>query len=88
MPRLPEENVYVTRCCVCHKLILMNGNELLQVVEVNPTWNKGYKFKCPGCNGKTSHTTTELLSKISNENDQVINVPWNMIGHPFIIDEP
>lgn len=86
--RLPKENLYVTRGAICRKLIMLSGDELLQMTETRPEKNHGYRFKCPGCEGKTDYTTTELLMQYGKdfEND-VLEVPFD-IGHPFVIDEP
>ena len=86
MPRLPKENLYVDRCCMCHKLIMLNGDELLQSWEEKPERNHGYRYKCPGCNGKTSYTTTDRLMQYTNS-DMRIDLPWDKyLGHPVIID--
>jgi len=59
--RLPKENLYTVRCAQCGSLILLSGDELLESWEPEPIRNRGYKFICPGCCGKTSHTTSQLL---------------------------
>lgn len=92
MPRLPRENIYVARCIYCHKLILLSGDELLQTWEAQPEKNHQYRFKCPGCDGKSSLTTTELLMDCHNKYEcNTWDVPFDSAyipGHPIIVDEP
>lgn len=92
MNRLPKERIYVTRCPQCGSLIMLSGDELLQCWEPKPTTNHCYKYKCPGCGNRTSHTTTELL--MSNDNvqytvdwDDYIHAMNRSLGHGIIIEE-
>lgn len=90
--RLPKENLYTTRCAQCGSLILLSGDELLERWEPEPVINRGYKFICPGCGGKTSYTTTELLMT-TEQKPRLIDIDdYNYamsraLGHGIILEE-
>jgi len=96
MARLPKENIYTTRCPQCGCLILLSGDELRERWEQEPTDNRGYSYKCPGCDGRVSYTTTELLMKSNgSELASVLDVDYDYynfchsrpLGHGVILDE-
>ena len=90
--RLPAENIYTTRCAQCGCLILLSGNELRRRWEEPGEVNHGYAFKCPGCEGRTSYTTTELLIHRDEcpsfvDFDDYIYAMDRELGHGIILDE-
>lgn len=91
--RLPKENIYTTRCAQCGSLILLSGDELRQRWEPEPLKNHGYMFKCPGCGGRQSYTTTELLMQDDNPSPYLIDFDVYMdaheraLGHGIVLEE-
>lgn len=92
MNRLPKENIYTTRCAQCGSLILLGGDELRERWEPEPVVNRGYVFKCPGCGGRPSYTTEELLMKRDNcpsfiDFDDYVYAQEREIGHGIVLEE-
>lgn len=90
--RLPKENLYTTRCPQCGCLVLLSGDELRQRYEAVPLKNHGYTYKCPGCEGKISYTTTELLMTTSPKTylidiDDYFYAKDRVLGHGIILEE-
>lgn len=89
--RLPKENLYTTRCPQCGCLVLLSGDELRQRYEAVPLKNHGYTYKCPGCEGKISYTTTELLMTNSTPFeilfDDYMYAQSKAVGHGIILEE-
>ena len=90
--RLPKENIYTTRCAQCGCLIMLSGDELKLRWEGEPTKNHGYTYKCPGCEGRPSYTTTELLMRGDNhpffiDLDDYEYAQSRTLGHGIILDE-
>lgn len=91
MERLPKENIYTVRCPKCGCLIMLSGDELLECWEPEPSDNPRYKYKCPGCGNRTSHTTKQLLmtDDVSRyiDLDDYSYAMDRTLGHGIILDE-